>query len=82
MKTLRSRGHRALLTTLIDARRDAGLTQAQLAERLKRSQSYVGKIEVGERGIDPVECADWARACGIAPRVFFNRFADALDRKV
>ena len=82
MKTLRSSGHRALLTTLIDARRDAGLTQAQLAVRLKRSQSYVGKIEVGERGIDPVECATWARACGITPRVFFNRFSDALERKV
>jgi transcriptional regulator with XRE-family HTH domain len=82
LKTLRSRGHRALLSVLIDARRKAGLTQQALGEALKHPQSYVGKVETGERGIDPVECAAWARACGMTPREFFVRFAQALERKV
>ncbi len=82
MKTLRSSGHVALTTTLKDARRDAGLTQAQLAKILRRTQGWVWKVETGERGIDPIQCADWARACGISPRVFFNRFTDALMRRV
>lgn len=81
-KTLRSRGHRELRTILIDMREQANLTQRQLAPRLGKPQSYVWKIENGERGIDPVECAAWARACGVDPRVFFNRFADALDRRI
>lgn len=81
MKTLRSRGHRALIGLLIDVRREAGFTQEGLGDALKRPQSHVWKIENAERGIDPVECAAWARACGIAPRVFFNRFADALERR-
>ena len=82
MKTLRSRGHGVLLAVLVEARQRAGLTQRQLAGRLKRPQSYIGKIEKGERRIDPVEFAEWARGCGIAPATFFRRFTAALQRRI
>ncbi len=82
MKTLRSRGHRVLLAVLVDVRREAGLTQRGLAARLKLPQSYVSKIETGERRIDPVECAAWARACGVDPADFFARFVASLGRRV
>lgn len=82
MTTLRSRGHGALLAVLVEARQKAGYTQRQLGARLKRPQSYVGKIERGERDINPVECAEWARECGVTPRAFFQRFAAALDRNI
>jgi transcriptional regulator with XRE-family HTH domain len=81
LKTLRSRGYGILLAVLVDARHKAGLTQRQLAARLKRPQSYVGKIEKGERRIDPVECAEWARGCGMTPRTLFQRFTKALERR-
>lgn len=81
-KTLRSRGHGLLLGLLVDVRAEAGLNQRQLAERLKLPRSYVSKVESGERRIDPIECADWAIACGIKPQMFFIRFARALERKV
>ena len=81
LTTLRSRGHGALLAVMVEARKKAGYTQRQLGALLKRPQSYVGKIERGERDVNPMECAAWARACGVTPRAFFNRFAAALERR-
>jgi len=40
---------------LIDARRAAGLTQAEVAAQLSRPQSFVSKYEQGERGLDVIE---------------------------
>lgn len=80
MKTLRSRGHRALLDVLKEARQKAGLSQRELGERLRRPHTYVAKIEGAERGIDPVECRDWARACGMTPRAFWYRLELRFER--
>ncbi|MBJ9964514.1 helix-turn-helix domain-containing protein [Burkholderia seminalis] len=55
---------RAHLKTL---RKAAGLTQAQLAERLGLDQSYLSKIERGERYVDVLFYIDWCQACGSAP---------------
>jgi transcriptional regulator with XRE-family HTH domain len=80
LKTLRSRGHRVLLAVLVEVRRKGGLTQTELGGRLKWPQSRVAKVEGGERRIDPVECAAWAKACGITPRAFFLLFSRTLER--
>jgi hypothetical protein len=45
----------------------AGLTQAELGARLKVGQSYVSKIERGERYIDVLFYVDWCRACKLVP---------------
>jgi len=52
---------------LVSARKTAGLTQMQLAERLSRPQSFVSKYERGERRLDVVEFLEVARAIGIDP---------------
>jgi transcriptional regulator with XRE-family HTH domain len=44
-----------LLNALVEARNDAGLSQAQLAQRLGKPASFVGKYELGERRLDVVE---------------------------
>lgn len=44
-------------------RRTAGLTQAELGLRLKADQSYVSKVERGERYVDILFYLDWCRAC-------------------
>jgi transcriptional regulator with XRE-family HTH domain len=49
------RHYRALLNTLKQARKAAGLTQAQVARKLSKPQSFVSKFESGERRIDFVE---------------------------
>lgn len=61
-KTIRSSGHEALRDALIAARKSAGLTQADLAARLKCHQSFVARVESGERRIDVVELVVLARA--------------------
>jgi transcriptional regulator with XRE-family HTH domain len=45
----------------------AGFTQVQLAERLDIHQTYLSKIERGERYIDVLLYLDWCRACGTEP---------------
>ena len=54
-KTLRTLGHRALIALLVSTREAAGLTQRDLAARLKRPHSFVGRIEAGERRVDVIE---------------------------
>ena len=67
MKTLRSRRHRALCNALVEARKTAGLSQQDLASRLKTSQTVIARIETGERRVDVVEFIDLARALRIDP---------------
>lgn len=45
-------------------RLDAGLTQADLAERLDKPQSFVAKVETQERRLDLIEFVMWMVACG------------------
>lgn len=73
-KTLRSRGHKALLAVLVASRREAGLTQRQLAERLRWPPSVLGKIEVGERRLDLMEFTAIARALKLEPMTLYERF--------
>jgi transcriptional regulator with XRE-family HTH domain len=47
--------HEALRLALVGARKRAGVTQAELAARLQRGQSFVSKYERGERRLDVIE---------------------------
>jgi len=51
-----------LRSLLLKAREAAGLRQEDVAKRLKRPQSYVSKIELGERRLDVVEYVQFASA--------------------
>jgi len=53
--------YRRFLERLRAARVEAGLTQVQVAARLRKPQSYVSKCESGERRVDVVELADFAK---------------------
>ena len=59
--------HQILCAVLTDARTRAGLTQRELAARMKRLQSFVGKIESGSRHINLLEFIQVARALEIEP---------------
>ncbi|MCT4575728.1 helix-turn-helix transcriptional regulator [Donghicola sp.] len=63
-KTIRTNGQAALCRALVDARKKAGLSQKDLAAKLKHHQSFVARIESGERRIDVVEFIVLARAIG------------------
>lgn len=50
-----SKDYQAFLGKLKKARLDAGLNQSQVAKKLKQPQSFVSKIESGERRLDVIE---------------------------
>lgn len=63
---------------LRSARQAAGLRQADLAKRLQKPQSFVSKIETGERSLNVVEFAIVARAIGADPLALFAKILEAL----
>lgn len=73
-KTLRSRENDVLIRLLVKTREEAGLTQRDLARILKRSQSFVGRFETGERRLDVVEFVAVAKALKVDPIELFARF--------
>ena len=66
-KTLGSKRHNALIDLLIARREAAGLTQAQLAARLGEYQSFVARLESGQRRVDVVEFLKLAEVMGFDP---------------
>ncbi len=56
LRSLHFPDYQQMITLLVQARNDAGLTQRALAQLLGKPHSYVSKIESGERRIDLVEC--------------------------
>lgn len=53
-----------LVIALYNARKDAGLTRKELAERLGTRQAYITQIERGQRNITLATLARYAAACG------------------
>jgi transcriptional regulator with XRE-family HTH domain len=66
-KTLHSPDYARFLGLLRQARKDAGIVQQELADRLGKPQSFVAKVERGERRIDVLEFVAIATAMGGDP---------------
>ncbi len=75
-KSIHSPEHLALRELLIAARKSAGLTQQQVAEKLNRPQSFVAKYEGGERRLDVIEFIAVARALGKDPSTLVRKLTD------
>ena len=61
------RRYNKLRAILRAARLDAGLTQRQLSERLKRDKNFVQVVESGERALDAIELLEYVKALEINP---------------
>ena len=59
-------------------RESADLTQRDLAKKLRTSQPWVHKSEIGERRVDIAEFMDWCLACGVDPT---QAFADLRTQR-
>ncbi|WP_198669696.1 helix-turn-helix domain-containing protein [Pelagibacterium sediminicola] len=71
--------YRTLTALLVEARKSAGLTQQQVADRLGKPQSYVAKVEGNERRIDVVEFIALAKVLGVDPRGVFDTLLARID---
>ena len=67
-----SKEHGRLIKRLIQARQEAGLNQIEAAKRLGRSQSYLSKIEVGQRKVDVIELKKIAKVYKKSTSYFFS----------
>lgn len=61
-KSQHTQSYQKLIAALKKARETAGVTQAQVAERLELYASFVSKVESGERRLDVVELAQLCEA--------------------
>jgi transcriptional regulator with XRE-family HTH domain len=60
-KTIYSEEHKHLIGQLKRARQEAGLEQNEVARLLAKTQSYISKIECGQRRVDLVQLKEFAK---------------------
>jgi transcriptional regulator with XRE-family HTH domain len=77
-KSLYSEGYSLFLRQLRASRKQAGVTQVELAKRLDETQSFISKCERGERRIDVVELRAFCHVLGIS----FSDFTRRLDTSI
>jgi transcriptional regulator with XRE-family HTH domain len=78
LKSTHSVSYQRMLGLLIEARKTAGLTQHDVAARLNRPQSFVSKIEQGERRLDVIEFLELCRLIGADPHKLLRTIAAGL----
>jgi transcriptional regulator with XRE-family HTH domain len=72
--------YQSIIRRVREARRDAGMTQVEVAKALGRPLSFVSKCELGERRIDPAELEVFANLFG-KPIMFFYEPAKSQRRR-
>jgi hypothetical protein len=63
-KTLTTKRHKALIEFLMELREKAGLTQTELASKLGEYQSFIARLESGQRRLDVIEFLRLAKILG------------------
>lgn len=79
--SLFSPGYDQVVAALLGARKQAGISQEELAERMGKHRSFVWKTEGGQRRLDLIEFVRWCRACGVDPKPVFDRLLVAVPKR-
>ena len=72
-KTLGTSRHRALIAFLTAKRKAAGMSQSELAKALGEYQSFVARMESGQRRVDVIEYERLAEILNFQTSEFFNK---------
>lgn len=67
MSSIYSEDYQLVIRTLRSARLEKGMTQATLAQALGKPQSFIAKVENGERRLDVIEFIHFARLLSFDP---------------
>lgn len=65
-----------LRSELKNARLQAKMHQVDLAKKLKKPQSYISKVESGERNLDTIEFVSYCEALEIEPSKWLKKLVD------
>ena len=79
MRSIHSDDYRALLALLRELRTDAGTSQTEPAKLLGRPQTWVSKVELGERRLDVEELRQLCDALGANLLDVVAQWIDALE---
>lgn len=60
-KSIHTKEYACFVEHLRKARNESGLTQVQVAKKLRRPQSYISTIESGQQRVDVVELQRFAK---------------------
>jgi transcriptional regulator with XRE-family HTH domain len=74
-KTLGSEQHEALIAFLIKRRKAAGMSQEELATKMGEYQSFVARMESGQRRVDVVEFLSLAAILKFDPKAALAEIA-------
>lgn len=64
--------HKVIAQKLTQLRKDRGLLQIDIAQRLHRPQTFVSKVESGHRRVDILELLDILKALEADPHAFVD----------
>lgn len=81
-KSVFTDAYKTFLDVLIQARKDADVTQAELAERLGKPQPWVSNIERGIRRVDVIEFIAICRALNVDSLLIFNTLRERMGPTV
>lgn len=73
-----SPAYQTFVKILTAARKETGLTQAELGALIGRKQTHISIIETGDRRLDLIEFCALAKAMGYDPVELFKRIYEAL----
>ena len=74
--------HQAIISSLVRARNAAGMTQRDVAKKIGKPPSFVGKVEAIERNLSVLEFMAWANALGVGGADLLNSISDDISSKI
>jgi transcriptional regulator with XRE-family HTH domain len=81
-KSIHREENRLLAELLLELRREEGLTQVELAQRLGNAQSFVSDVESGSRRLDLVQLLDYCSALDATLTSMVKRFEVQIRARV
>lgn len=81
-KSVFSDAYAIFLRALVAARKEAGVSQVELARRVGRDQPFISLVENGVRRVDLIEFYVLAHGIGVDPVALFQAIAAELPHEI